>query len=953
MRNGIVFTDKEKCEKCSACLRVCQSKSIMISNGKAEIIEESCLNCGICVKHCSKGAKQYRSGVDSVRQLLQSQNTAIILAPSYVIVAVKNYQCTPEQFCAALKKAGFSLVYESSFGADLVAKLYIEYIGKLISEKGKENTHVIASPCPSLMNFVEKHTPELIEEFAPIMSPMATQAVLVKHWNKGNIAIVGANPCVSKKSELLDEELGLFDEDLTFEELIVLIDSQGIVPSSLEEAAFDGIQAFYGAGFPISGGLTKTLEQFSDTDGYNPIGSDYFILEGEDRSTKFLRKMAWEKTRGGGLGRYPLLIDLLYCEGCILGNALGIESDLLENRNIISEYTQKRFARVQGNARKYQGYSVLVKNTVSAPEFESWLEIVGNLLELNKFSRTWHNKHYHKKTPNQEELALILAADGKFIASDQLNCGACGYLTCQDRATAVFNGENELGGCIVHIKQEAKLSMDENIRLHELDEMKTEFLSTVSHELRTPLTSVLGFAKIIKKRLGDVILPLIPTGDKKVDRAAKQVKENLNIIISEGERLTTLINDVLDLAKMEAGRIDWIAEPVQVSEVIERATTAVTSLIEQKGLSLLVEIEEGLPTATGDRDRLIQTVINLISNAVKFTTDGSVKCRAELVGNQIKISIIDTGIGIASKDLDKVFEKFKQIGDTLTDKPKGTGLGLPICKQIIEQHGGRLWVESELGRGSNFSFTLPVMEGVENLSKNIIYDTLVKQLNENTLIGTNNIADVGKHILVVDDDPSIRALLRQELAAAGYIVREARDGLEAINEVKKERPDLIVLDVMMPKMSGFDAAAILKSNPQTEDIPVVILSVLEDRDRGYRIGIDRYFTKPFNMDYLLNEIGVLVSHGCSKKKILVVDEDKSAMKTLTEALEAKGYKVVEVSEDREFIKMAVAEQPDLIIIDTTATKRYDAVKTLRYEKGLENVVFLLIENRRGETGTNS
>jgi len=348
----------------------------------------------------------------------------------------------------------------------VVTKVYTEYIADQINKKGREDTHVIASPCPSLMNYVEKHVPSLIDEFAPILSPMAAQAVMVKHWNSDSVAIIGASPCTAKKSELLDEDLGLYDEKLTFEELIELIDRKGIIPSELPEIEFDGIQAFYGAGFPISGGLTKTLELFTEELGYDPIGSDYLILEGEDRSIHFLKNMAAKKMKSGNLSGYPLLIDILYCEGCIMGKAMGVESDLLESKRIVAEYTRKRFKRSRIDLTgKYKDYSILVKNTVKAPEFERWLDILDNLIKENKFHRTWNDKHYVRKMPNENELKYILESDGKHSAEDELNCGACGYDTCRERAVAVYNGENVLGGCIVHMKFEAKIDHEENLRL--------------------------------------------------------------------------------------------------------------------------------------------------------------------------------------------------------------------------------------------------------------------------------------------------------------------------------------------------------------------------------------------------------------------------------------------------------------------------------------------------------
>jgi len=240
-------------------------------------------------------------------------------------------------------------------------------------------------------------------------------------------------------------------------------------------------------------------------------------------------------------------------------------------------------------------------------------------------------------------------------------------------------------------------------------EAKSVFLSNVSHELRTPLTSVLGFAKIIKKRLVEKIFPLVQAEDHKTQHLIEQVAENLNVVVAEGERLTALIDNVLDLAKIEAGKVEWNMTTVAVPEIMARATLATASLFDGGALKLIQEVEANLPEIVGDQDRLIQVVTNLISNAVKFTEKGLVTCRASRRDGEIVVSISDTGMGIAAADQAEVFDKFKQVGDTLTDKPKGTGLGLTICKEIVEHHGGRIWVESEIGKGSTFSFALPLL----------------------------------------------------------------------------------------------------------------------------------------------------------------------------------------------------------------------------------------------------
>lgn len=469
------------------------------------------------------------------------------------------------------------------------------------------------------------------------------------------------------------------------------------------------------------------------------------------------------------------------------------------------------------------------------------------------------------------------------------------------------------------------------------DAAKSSFLSTVSHELRTPLTSVLGFAKIIRRRLEERLFPLIPEDDKRIGQVKRQVIENLGVVVSEGERLTKLIDDVLDLAKIEAGKFTWNMAELSAGEVIERAIAATSSLFEAKQLKLVQIIEPDLPTLTGDRDRLIQVVINLISNAVKFTDAGSITCAASLRNGEIVMSVTDSGIGIKPEDQPKVFEKFKQVGDTLTDKPKGTGLGLPISREIIEHHGGRIWVESEIGKGSSFSFSLPAEPGRVHAPRVIDIESLVRKLRDNVASHQPR----AKSVLVVDDDPHIRSLLHQEFTEAGYAVRLAEDGRKALALIREEIPGLVILDVMMPEMSGFDVAAVLKNDPATMDIPIIILSIVEDKERGFRLGVDRYLTKPIDTASLFREVGTLLDQGKSKKKVMVVDEDASTIRTLTDVLEARGYQVME-SNGAELVTNAVSAQPDIIILNSLLSSS-EGVRALRFEKGMENVLFLIYQ----------
>jgi CheY-like chemotaxis protein len=303
-------------------------------------------------------------------------------------------------------------------------------------------------------------------------------------------------------------------------------------------------------------------------------------------------------------------------------------------------------------------------------------------------------------------------------------------------------------------------------------------------------------------------------------------------------------------------------------------------------------------------------------------------------------------MGIAPADQPKVFERFKQVGDTLTDKPKGTGLGLPICREIVEHHGGRIWVESQPGTGSTFSFSLPAAGAPRSFDHSgtgaVELAALIRQLRDEVAVTTPRTGDRSPRILVLDDEANIRELLTQEFAEAGYTVTTASNGREAVASVRAERPDLIVLDVMMPEMNGFDVAAVLKNDPATMDIPIVILSIVQDRERGFRLGVDRYLTKPINTELLFKEVGALLDQKKSHKRVLVVDEDASTVKLLTDVLTARGYSVVE-AQGEDLVRRAVEVQPDIILLNSVSSAQASAARMLRFEKGFENVLFLVYQ----------
>lgn len=325
---------------------------------------------------------------------------------------------------------------------------------------------------------------------------------------------------------------------------------------------------------------------------------------------------------------------------------------------------------------KMFGHNFLTQNLVGKKCFDALGEELTNLLIETR------------ESPSRTKTKEILLSEGR------IGQAVCSYLRPSKEK------ENHHSSAFVIVVRDIT-------KEKELVNVKDGFIATVSHELRTPLASILGFASLINKRLNEKILPGLPPGEKKIVRWTKQTKDNISVVLEESVRLSRLINNVLDIAKMESGKTEWNMEFVDAEQLISQAITATSSLFENNPVEISWDVEKDLPPIFGDKDKLIQVIINLISNAEKFTEEGSILVKACRLGNEIHISVKDTGIGISKENQKKVFEKFQQVGCVLTNKPKGSGLGLYITQQILENHQGRIWLTSELEKGSCFTFSVP------------------------------------------------------------------------------------------------------------------------------------------------------------------------------------------------------------------------------------------------------
>ena len=430
--------------------------------------------------------------------------------------------------------------------------------------------------------------------------------------------------------------------------------------------------------------------------------------------------------------------------------------------------------------------------------------------------------------------------------------------------------------------------------LQELDELKDNFLSSVSHELRTPLTAIKGSAEILLNGEG-------------VDEQIHE--EFLTIINSECDRLTRLINDVLDLARMDAGQERWNDGPHFMGDIVATAVSGIQTLAIQKKIDITVDLDPNLSRVWCDDDKIVQVLTNLFSNAIKFTPDGGwvqvSGAESETTndgGRAIEIRVSDNGIGMEPKDLDKIFQKFKQVGDIPSDVHRGTGLGLPICKEIVGHYDGKIWVESEPGKGSVFIFTLPVHQ------HDGVVGPRVDDEDASTAPSTRQ-----KTILVVDDETNVRRLLNHELTNRGYLVLEAGNGGAAIDLAREHHPDLITMDVLMPVLDGYDAIKLIKGDPATKDIPILILSIVENQNLGIEFGANQFISKPFTVDEMLESVSRLLSGAA--KKVLIADDDEVLAETLRFQLEQRGFIPSVVHNGKDVLDAIVVEPPDLVVLD--------------------------------------
>lgn len=671
MSTAFITTVTERCRMCYACVRECPVKAIRITEGQARVIAERCIACGNCVRVCSQHAKLLRSSVDEARGLIASgREVAAIVAPSF-----------PAEFpgtggaalAGTLRRLGFSYAAEVSFGADLVAREY----ARLLAEDPERRW--ISTTCPATARYVERHAPAQTAALAPIVSPMIAMARVMRKLHGDDLAVVFVGPCIAKKLEAQDPEVaGEVDVVLTFGELRQMLAEEGVALGDAPARDFDPPHGGLGWLFPVSRGIVRAA------------GMDEDLLTGEVIATQGRRHLV-EGVRefaAGDLG--ARLLEALCCEGCVSGPGMTSERSLFQK---------------QAQVRAHVGARL---HALDRENWEAQMTLFGSV----NLRRSWRAHDQRIGTPRRETVEAILARMGKTSASDELNCGACGYDSCVAHAVAIHENLAETAMCLPHTIEQLRVTLRELAAAQEALVQSEKLASMgqlaagIAHEVNNPLGVVLMYSHMLldecRAKLGTTANGAGPGAAVSDGAGGANLVQDLALITEQAERCKRIVSGLLHFARQNKLARARVTCP-EIADLALRATAI------PAGVTVRTERRLADATAELDRDQIVQVLANLLSNAVGAMPHGGViTLRMSDEAQRVTFEVEDTGTGIAPEHLPRLFDPF------FTTKPmgKGTGLGLSVSYGIVKLHGGDIRVVSRSDpaqgpTGTTFTVTLP------------------------------------------------------------------------------------------------------------------------------------------------------------------------------------------------------------------------------------------------------
>jgi signal transduction histidine kinase len=638
-----------------------------VEEGQATVVEERCISCGNCYRVCAQRAKEIEDSVEMVRGFLAEDGEVVAaLAPSFPAAF---HPWSPGQVVSVLRKLGFTRVVEVAFGADLVARRYRELV------KLNQGELLLSSPCPALVNYIEKFAPTLVPALAPIVSPMIAlgRAVKQKHWPDARIVFIG--PCTAKKSEMRDPEVaGVTDAVMTFEELRALLVTAGLDPAQELDSRFDPPRAALGRVFPVSGGLLRTAAVEQDV-----LDSDILVADGVLRVQRLVDEM-----RAGEFHTH--FVDILLCEGCINGPVMAAQAGEFVRKDLVTSF-------------------VKAEADMTPEEVEAHLARYDDV----DLTRGYHAQPVDPPPPPEDEIRAVLARMRKYEPEDELNCGACGYQTCREKAIAVCHGLAEVEMCLPYLIEETQQALDKltsshaalasaQERLVHVEKLAAvgQLAAGVAHQVNNPLATVLLYSHLLLRQL--------PSNDPR--------RDDLETVVAEADRCKSIMVALLNFARENRLNLATLDLHPLLGSILDTAQR------QAAGVAFVREFGADMPSLTADADQLTQVFRNVIENACEaMSGQGTLTVTtSQPTVDSVRIEFADTGHGLDEAILPQIFDPF------FTTKPMGhgTGLGLALARGIVKMHRGDIVARNRPEGGAAFIITLPREVVQEDSSQEVI-----------------------------------------------------------------------------------------------------------------------------------------------------------------------------------------------------------------------------------------
>lgn len=675
-----IYLNEEKCAGCNKCLINCPVTGANIAylvegKNKIKINSEKCIHCGKCIKVCDHNARDFRDDTENFFcDLSKGKKLSVLVAPSLMV----NFN-EHKKLLGFLKKSGVNFIYDVSFGADISIWAYL----KTMSEQ-KTDT-IIAQPCPSIVNYIQKHQPELLDKLAPVQSPMICTAIYMKKYKKIEDDIAFLSPCIAKADEINDKNTyGYVKYNVTFKKLTEYLERNKIDISKYEENDFDNIDCGLGFLFSRPGGLKENIEARLKDVWIRQINGPhhaYSYLEDYNKNIKMNKQM-------------PLVVDILNCTyGCNFGTGT---CNKYEDSMTIDEVDYK-FQKLKS-----------MKNTQS-DEINLEYNYFDENLNLEDFKRYYNKDDVARDIiePTDKEYNEIFSKMNKLTEeSRNINCSACGYGSCRTMAKCIHNGLNILSNCIDYNKKEV-------INEHHLLEERNEFFTNISHELRTPLNVIYSVLQMEMNYYDNLSI-------ENIEKYNKIIK--LNCL-----RLIKLVNNIIDISRIDAGFFKPLYTVENIINVIENITMSIKAYVENKKMNLVFDTEMEELYCNCDSNLIERIMLNLLSNAVKYGIEkGTIRVLIYRDDCNVFISVKDNGIGIPEEMQKKIFERFQKVDTSLSRQSEGSGIGLSLVKSLVEIQGGTIICNSKIEEGTEFLLTLPLGRGEDSLNseieKHVLYE---------------------------------------------------------------------------------------------------------------------------------------------------------------------------------------------------------------------------------------